>query len=421
MSKAGSASNDDELHQQLQNLERDACFSTVSVLKETERERTEEVVDPKGRVFVRKYITQDDDAFGGQYRTLESIDTPLLPKVYDVYGIPGKTVVIMEKVEGLTLREHVQRHGRMPDEQARSTIADLCDAVGALHALSPAMIHRDLTPNNVMVTSRGAVPIDFGIARRFDANAAQDTRHWGTIGYAAPEQFGFAQSDPRTDVFALGMLYWFALTGRDPQPGLAKTIDNEAVPLAARRIIKKCIALDPTERYANVAALRRALSSAKRKPRRADAAENGNSGPARDSPITDSNPGGHAGRFSLRQMGWTVLKIWQVTATIVFALFCVIMLSSGPYSWRAAHPAGCALYLALVLCYLVFLFLPAYLLLTDIGGVISRNPLLARHRVLKIIGILFACFVLAMIASEVLPMLASTEYLQEAARQGSFL
>lgn len=421
MPQPASAPDYGELHRQLQNLERDARYTAVRVLKETERERTEEVVDPQGRAFVRKYITQDDDAFGEQYRTLQSLDTPLLPKVYDVYAIPGKTVVIMEKVEGLTLREHVQRHGRMPDEQARSIIADLCDAVGALHALKPAMIHRDLTPNNVMVTLHGAVPIDFGIARRFDETAAQDTRHWGTVGYAAPEQFGFGQSDRRTDVFALGMLYWFALTGRDPQPGLAKTIDNEAVPLAARRIIKKCIALDPAERYANVAALRRALGSVKGKPRRADAVEGGNSHPAQDSSVTHSNPGGHGGRSSLRQMGRTLLKIWQVTATIVLVLFCVIMLSSGPFSWRAAYPAGCALYLALVLCYLVFLFLPAYLILTDIGGVISRNPLLAQHRVLKIIGILFACFVLAMIASEVLPMLASTEYLQEAARQGSYL
>lgn len=85
MPQPASTPDYSELHRQLQNLERDARYTAVRVLKETERERTEEVVDPQGRAFVRKYITQDDDAFGGQYRTLQSLDTPLLPKVYDVY------------------------------------------------------------------------------------------------------------------------------------------------------------------------------------------------------------------------------------------------------------------------------------------------------------------------------------------------
>ena len=169
--------------------------------------------------------------------------------------VPGMLTVVMERVPGPTLREVVEGASASQRELlANRLVPALCDAVTELHeSFRPPIIHRDLTPGNVICPEADPttpVLIDLGIARSWRAGASADTVRFGTRAYAPPEQFGFGQTDVRSDVYALGMLAFFCLTGRDPEPA-----DREAgfavpgVPPAWRAIIVRAAAFDPAERF----------------------------------------------------------------------------------------------------------------------------------------------------------------------------
>src|SRR5581483_8841582 len=105
----------------------------------------------------------------------------------------------------------------LPVAQVLSYALQLCDVLGYLHRRNPPIIFRDVKPSNVMVNANGQIfLIDFGIARFFKEGQQQDTMLLGSPGYAAPEQHGLSQTNPRTDIYGLGATLHYCLTGRDP-------------------------------------------------------------------------------------------------------------------------------------------------------------------------------------------------------------
>ena len=119
----------------------------------------------------------------------------------------------------------------------------------------PPVIHRDIKPQNIILSDDGlATLIDFGISRYYDKNARSDTVCFGTQEFAPPEQYGFSQTDCRADIFSLGVLLGWMLTGR--------TSDFVIPDRRLARIVKKCTAFSPKDRYSSVAAVRRALVNA---------------------------------------------------------------------------------------------------------------------------------------------------------------
>ena len=125
----------------------------------------------------------------------------------------------------------------------------MCDALTALH--DRGIIHRDVKPENVIVEKSGRVVlIDFN-ASRIKSDASKDTVIMGTIGYASPEQLGLAKTDARTDIYAVGVLYNVMLTGMHPSVTIASG--------RAGRIVRKCTAVNPNERYQSAAELWSAL------------------------------------------------------------------------------------------------------------------------------------------------------------------
>lgn len=271
--------NDDELADYLASLDRDACYRVDAVLKDGRLERTELVyfVGENGvelGPFVRKYLDAET-GLGHAYQALfdaqrHGARLVHLPRVIECHRRDDRFVVVMEYVTGETLATCVRRCG---DASARRNLVrrvfpDLCDAVGELHErFDPPIIHRDLTPTNVMVSlPEGGGPaavtiIDLGIARRFREGAERDTTHFGTRAYAPPEQFGFGQTDVTSDVYALGRLLFFCLTGRDPAPA-----DREGgfagAPAALRPIIARATELDPARRFSSVREFKEALLAA---------------------------------------------------------------------------------------------------------------------------------------------------------------
>lgn len=260
---------DDELSEYLASLAREECYRVASVYRRGKLETTEQVffVGRNGSElgpFVRKSLSKEA-GLGGAYETLFSAQRqgarlPHLPRIIECYRRDDKLVVVMEHVQGETLEQLV---AQAPDaekrlELARSVFPDLCDAVSELHEkLSPAVIHRDLKPSNVMVAQGNVTLIDLGIARTFKEGGEQDTTHFGTRAYAPPEQFGFGQTDVRSDVYALGMLLFFCLTGRDPTAEAREQEFAEAgLPERVRDVIVAATQLDPAGRPATVRELK---------------------------------------------------------------------------------------------------------------------------------------------------------------------
>lgn len=258
---------EDELSNYLSSLDRDSCYRVDVVLKKGRLETTERVffVGENGSElgpFVRKRLAP---GLGGAYERIyaaqrDGARLSHLPRIVECARQGDELVVVMEHVAGETLADAVANATDRPG-LVRRVFPDLCDAVSELHELfDPPVIHRDLKPGNVMVSPGGVTLIDLGIARAYREGADQDTTHFGTRAYAPPEQFGFGQTDVTSDVYALGMLLFFCLVGRDPTPG-----DREGgfvasgVPEGLRGVVQCATELDPARRFASVRSFKRAL------------------------------------------------------------------------------------------------------------------------------------------------------------------
>ena len=202
-----------------------------------------------GRIFVKKILsTYDRDL----YLTLRQMDLPGIPKIALVAGDDDSLTVIEEYVNGTTLDTYLRDNGPLDEAAAIGIASRLCDILEPLHAADPSIIHRDIKPSNIMIDrDLNVTLIDFNAAKRFDGEKNRDTVLMGTVDYAAPEQYGFAQSDARTDIYAIGILLNVMLTGRHPRSELYRG------PLSG--VISKCISLDPDDRYSSVDDLKEAL------------------------------------------------------------------------------------------------------------------------------------------------------------------
>lgn len=184
-----------------------------------------------------------------------------VPRLVECLRSGDELSVVTEFIEGGTLGELVRDEGAS-ERLVTGIMPALCDAVFELHTLlDPPLIHRDLKPSNVIVRSDGRpFVIDFGIARAWDGKADADTVRFGTRAYAPPEQFGFGQTDARSDVYALGKLTLFCATGGEGT-GPADEADLRRRGLSAplSEVIARATAFDPARRFSGARALGRAL------------------------------------------------------------------------------------------------------------------------------------------------------------------
>jgi hypothetical protein len=207
------------------------------------------------------------------------VDNPHVARILSVETAPdGGMVACQEYVKGETLDAAVAARGAFGAKDTYAVALDLLDGLRALHA--HGVLHRDVTPKNIVLSGRGAVLIDLGIARRTDPDATRDTRVLGTWGYAAPEQFGFAATDERSDLYSVGRVMLFMLSGRAPEDVDAATVAvlRANLPETMAALDTLC-AFEPGRRCADadeaIRALRiaRAADGAAEAPKRAAAPE----------------------------------------------------------------------------------------------------------------------------------------------------
>lgn len=286
--------SDDELAaalaQHLASLDRDDSYRVERVLKCSDVETTELVYfEGSGGGSLGPFVRKRIDAsaqIGGAYERLFAAQRAgrrfeHLPRIVDCRRLGDELDVVMEYVEGETLEALVGRLGATPD-YARELYPVLCDAVDELHAGFAAageravpVIHRDLKPSNIIVsgvrysadagmTFSSLVIIDLGIARVWRDGADADTVKFGTRSYAPPEQFGFGQTSERSDIYALGALLFFCLTGTDPKPGrdMREQCSAHGIPTPLADAVCMAMALDPVKRFASAKALGHAARAA---------------------------------------------------------------------------------------------------------------------------------------------------------------
>lgn len=196
---------------------------------------------------------------------LKRLEHENLPQIIDIFENNDTYLIIMDYVQGRTLKAIVDEHGPQPQEDVVDWAIQLCSALDYLHTREPAIIYRDMKPGNVMLRPDGRIIlIDFGTAREYKVEQDEDTVSLGTKGYAAPEQYGGdGQTDARTDIYNLGATIYHLVTGKNPTkpPYEIRPIRQWDPSLSSglEAIILKCIANNPDERYQSAKELRFAL------------------------------------------------------------------------------------------------------------------------------------------------------------------
>lgn len=221
------------------------AYSLVSVLSDKNDCR---VLRVRNKSTEQDMVVRSFPTAVSAYEELYNINSQNLPLIYDVINCDDGQIVLEEFIEGVTISE-VMESGNYHYLGTRKVIRAVCHALNVLHERN--LVHRDIKPENVVIGKDGRVVlIDFNAARKV-SSASKDTVIMGTVGYASPEQLGIAQSDARTDIYAVGVLLNVMITGKHPSEKLAKG--------KAGRIVRKCTNVNPNERYQSAEKLSYAL------------------------------------------------------------------------------------------------------------------------------------------------------------------
>lgn len=193
----------------------------------------------------------------GETNLLKELKHNHLPSIADIIETDGTLLIVMDYIEGRPLSALLEESGPQPQETVVDWAIQLCDVLSYLHAQNPPIIYRDMKPANVMLKPDGnVVLIDFGTARKYKEQNLLDTTCLGTMGYAAPEQFGGEnqrQTDARTDIYNLGATIYHLLTGHNPcePPYEIYPIRywNPSLSTGLEKIVEKCVQKNPEDRF----------------------------------------------------------------------------------------------------------------------------------------------------------------------------
>lgn len=191
-----------------------------------------------------------------EYHLLKSLSHKSLPYAIDYFEHDECHYLIREYMEGLTLMQLVEEKGPRSKSETLRIALELCDVLHYLHSQTPPVIHRDIKPQNIILSPQGECSlIDFGIARRYHIDAPKDTVFMGTEATAAPEQFGYMQTDVRSDIYSLGVLMLYLAADTFDVLHCREYIADKKL----AKIISKCTSFSPDNRYATVKQLKMQL------------------------------------------------------------------------------------------------------------------------------------------------------------------
>ncbi len=228
------------------------------------------------KIYIKKLLESKNRPI---YEKIKGLSISNIPKIYEIISLEEKLVIIEEYINGSSLEEILSKEKTISKAKVVQYTLDLIDILENLHLSTPPIIHKDIKPSNIMINNDGILKlIDFDISRMHKSNKTKDTHILGSYGYASPEQFGFNQTDPRSDIYAIGVTMNMMLLGELPGDQLYRG--------DLSKIISKCTQLDPDKRYKNLGEVKAELVKRKKKKTRED-----------NSYLTSKLPGFRSGNF----------------------------------------------------------------------------------------------------------------------------
>ncbi len=316
-----------------------------------------------GEIWVKKHITAKSSKI---YEKLIDSSCKNIVNVFKLIELDGSFYIIEEYIKGHNLKNLLIENGTLSAKDVRNIICQLCDGLDFLH--SKGIIHRDIKPANIMIDNNGIVKlIDMDISRIHKKERTSDTTILGTAGFAAPEQFGFQQTDVSADIYSVGVLMNVLLTGDIPS---VRQCNGEL-----SNIIEHCTKIDPSARYSSAAELKRALIKSTSLLSRFDG-------------CLDAIPGFRSGSNIKKVVA--VLMYTSVAFTIGDAFMC--------FAADSLNSGLCFLFYAILGILVPFLIAADYLEYQEKLPII-RN---LHKRTRKILGIIFA-FLFFSFAATIIP------------------
>ncbi len=221
-------------------------YEVIAIIKESD----------KGSVYLAKVEEYDFPVIvkrlkrGNRkvYEALQALENEYIPQIYHLEENEDGLLVAEEYIEGELLSEYLTEHV-LTETQYISIARQLCDGLEKLHSCNPPVIHRDIKPSNIIVNSKGSVKIiDFDSSRQYKEESESDTRLLGTEKYAAPEQYGFSQTDCRSDIYSLGIVF-----------GSFPNFASEKKNRLWKRLVERCTLFAPESRYQSMTEVQREI------------------------------------------------------------------------------------------------------------------------------------------------------------------
>lgn len=228
------------------NIDAEYKISIYEELKSIHKSRKSEIFLVQSTLDEKFYIKRVLKEYTIEvYENLTHIESNNMARIYEAFEYEDKLIIIEEFISGHTLQEILKKEEMISEDIVVKYMIELCNALKKIHNLNPCIIHRDIKPANIMISNDGVLKlIDFDIARLYKYGENMDTTLLGTKGYASPEQFGFDQTDCRSDIYAIGIMMNVLTTGKH-----TKEIENHG---KLKDIIKKCTKISADERYQSV-------------------------------------------------------------------------------------------------------------------------------------------------------------------------
>ena len=207
-------------------------------------------------IKVMKSEFSEDKTFVSKFRaeaqSVAGFTHPNIVNVYDVGDENGIYYIVMELVEGITLKKYIEKRGRIPFKEAVSIAIQVANGLDAAHKHN--IVHRDIKPQNIIISKEGKVKVtDFGIAKVASSSTINSSSTMGSVHYISPEQARGGYSDARSDLYSLGITIFEMLTGTVPFDGDSTVTDD--IPLSIDRIVLKLTQKKPDRRYQTAAEL----------------------------------------------------------------------------------------------------------------------------------------------------------------------
>lgn len=229
-------------------------YEPLALLKEASERQTLLLRErATGAKLVLKRMLRLTEGAEEKYALLSRLAGDGIPKIRRFFQSGNAVYLLREYVEGETLLDLLQKRGCFSEKETAQVGIALCRTLYKLHSQKPPLVHRDIKAENIIRTPAGEyMLIDFDIARFYNQMDSRDTELLGSAFAAPPEQFGYRQTDPRSDIYAVGVLLHELSTGEC-------LLEKGKTPAALRSVVSRCTRFDPKDRYQSAAALEQAL------------------------------------------------------------------------------------------------------------------------------------------------------------------